>query len=186
MARVKNSELVHLAEMINTRLGITDPDEQYEIHRAYGSPRLERARGSVDVSPRLPAGQLADWQRAFLAGIGAGQIEPTGEALLPARLVGALADLRVAIDDEDGGNDPILDAALIVLDVAGQRHDPVADALAELVESGEVLHEVGSDLYFPNNSTDPPISAQPGWRICMGCHEAYNPDDAELHERCAS
>ena len=43
----------------------------YFVQYAYGRPRLMRQGGSIDVSPRLPAGQLADWMRAFLAGIDA-------------------------------------------------------------------------------------------------------------------
>jgi hypothetical protein len=45
--------------------------ELYRIAYAYGRPRLERAGGSVDVSPRLPAGELAQWMRAYLDGIDA-------------------------------------------------------------------------------------------------------------------
>jgi hypothetical protein len=160
MARVKQSELEHLAEMINTRLGIVDPDAKYEIHRAYGSPRLERELGSVDVSPRLPAGQLADWMRAYLAGIDTGKIEPTGEALLAARLVGALDDLRAALDDDAESGPVLLFAAQAVLDAAK-----------------------GSPVESPR--VEPPANMVVGWRICGGCHESYNPDDAELHERCS-
>jgi hypothetical protein len=68
MARVTRNELDDLAAMVNRRLGADD----YFIQSAYGSPRLMRDGGSRDVSPRLPAGQLADWMRAFLAGIDAG------------------------------------------------------------------------------------------------------------------
>ena len=50
-----------------------DPDLRHTVEYAYGSPRLYRARGSVEVSPRLPAGQLADWMRAYIAGIHAGK-----------------------------------------------------------------------------------------------------------------
>ena len=72
MARTKQVELAALAEMINKRLGIEDPDQRYTIGRANGSPRLHRALESVDVSPRLPAGPLGDWLRAFLDGIDVG------------------------------------------------------------------------------------------------------------------
>jgi hypothetical protein len=67
MSRTTRQELDDLAAMINRRLGADD----YAIGYAYGSPRLERDGGARDVSPRLPAGQLADWMRAFLAGIDA-------------------------------------------------------------------------------------------------------------------
>lgn len=67
MSRTTRAELEELAALINSRLGGGD----YAIGYAYGSPRLERDGGAVDVSPRLPAGQLADWMRAFLAGIDA-------------------------------------------------------------------------------------------------------------------
>lgn len=48
-----------------------DPDRAYTVEYAYGRPRLYRDRGSVEVSPRLPAGELAQWMRAFIAGIDA-------------------------------------------------------------------------------------------------------------------
>jgi hypothetical protein len=48
-----------------------DPDKAYRVEYAYGRPRLVRAGGSVDVSPRLPTGALADWMRAYIAGINA-------------------------------------------------------------------------------------------------------------------
>lgn len=41
----------------------------FSIGYAYGRPRLFRAGESVEVSPRLPRGQLADWMRAYIAGI---------------------------------------------------------------------------------------------------------------------
>lgn len=62
------AELDGLAEMISRAVG-----EPHAIGYAYGRPRLERAGGSVDVSPRLPAGELARWMRAFLAGVDAGR-----------------------------------------------------------------------------------------------------------------
>lgn len=46
-------------------------EREYRVEYAYGRPRLERADGSVDVSPRLPAGELAMWMRAFIAGMDA-------------------------------------------------------------------------------------------------------------------
>jgi hypothetical protein len=68
--RVTADELDHLAEWLNMILE-RPADEAYEIEWAYGRLRLVRNRGSVDVSPRLPKGQLAVWIRAYIAGIGA-------------------------------------------------------------------------------------------------------------------
>jgi hypothetical protein len=42
--------------------------QPYTVEYAYGSPRLMARDGSVDVSPRLPRGELAQWLRAFIAG----------------------------------------------------------------------------------------------------------------------
>jgi hypothetical protein len=67
-------ELEQLAKTINIALGLeVDPDKQYFVQWAYGQPRLMRAGGSVEVSPRLPSGQLAQWMRAFYAGVWAGR-----------------------------------------------------------------------------------------------------------------
>lgn len=69
MTRTTNRELDELAAIINRVLEVDD----YFIQSAYGQPRLVRAGGSVEVSPRLAKGDLAQWMRAFLAGITAGQ-----------------------------------------------------------------------------------------------------------------
>jgi hypothetical protein len=60
-------ELEHLAEMIDRRLSL--PEGTHDVEYAYGRPRLVSNGGSKDVSPRLPAGQLEDWMRAYLGGI---------------------------------------------------------------------------------------------------------------------
>lgn len=44
------------------------PTADFSLDRAYGRHRLVRKGGSVDVSPRLPSGQLDEWMRAFRAG----------------------------------------------------------------------------------------------------------------------
>ena len=75
--RTTRKELDQLALMIDGRLyGWSLIDQQrrplardYFVQWAYGQPRLMRKGGSVEVSPRLPAGQLALWMRAFLAGM---------------------------------------------------------------------------------------------------------------------
>lgn len=65
------ADLKQLLAVLNR---LTDGD--YEIGYAYGRPRLLRAGGSVDVSPRLPRGQLVDWMRAYIAGIEWAQAAP--------------------------------------------------------------------------------------------------------------
>jgi hypothetical protein len=57
-----------------------DQDAAYTIEYAYGRPRLMRAHGSVDVSPRLSTGELAQWMRAFVAGIDAARHVPEAPA----------------------------------------------------------------------------------------------------------
>ena len=79
--RTTRAELDQLCNIVNHALlcnpGVrcTDLDQKraYEIQYAYGRPRLVRANGSVDVSPRLSTGELAQWMRAFLDGIEAGR-----------------------------------------------------------------------------------------------------------------
>lgn len=65
--RTKRSDLDQLARMID--LALETPSGTHFVQYAYGSPRLHRDGGAVDVSPRLPAGALADWMRAYLHGI---------------------------------------------------------------------------------------------------------------------
>ena len=67
--RTTNAELNQLVRIINSNVG-TYPND-YSLDNAYGSNKLVRKAGSVSVSPRLPAGQLAEWMRAFLAGTSA-------------------------------------------------------------------------------------------------------------------
>ena len=79
MGRTTRADLDGLANIINhallcepgTPCERLDPAQAYTVAYAYGRPRLERANGSVDVSPRLPRGELAQWMRAYIAGIGA-------------------------------------------------------------------------------------------------------------------
>jgi hypothetical protein len=68
MPRTTQSDLNHLVEALNLAT-----DRDYEIQYAYGSPRLVRKGGSVDVSPRLPAGQLRLFMEGMLTGIWAMQ-----------------------------------------------------------------------------------------------------------------
>lgn len=105
--RTKQADLVALAELINTRLGIDDDDEKYTVGRQDGSPRLHRKRQSVDVSPRLPAGRLEDWMSAFLEGISVGQ----GSGWLVRNATAEIDSLREVVEDVDGGSDAIEDAA---------------------------------------------------------------------------
>ena len=46
----------------------------YYIETAYGKPRLFKkdGPGCIEVSPRLPSGQLYDWMFAFIGGIDLG------------------------------------------------------------------------------------------------------------------
>ncbi len=77
MTRTTRAELEQLAAIITHALECqpgtpcTDTANVYAIEVAYGRPRLVRAGGSVDVSPRLPAGDLAMWMRSFIAGMDA-------------------------------------------------------------------------------------------------------------------
>jgi hypothetical protein len=66
MTRTTRTELHQLAIVINTAL--ETPDE-YFVQWGYGQPRLFRAGGGVEVSPRLPAGELVRWMNAFIDGI---------------------------------------------------------------------------------------------------------------------
>ncbi len=70
MTRTSMAQLDGLAEMIDNALGLECGT--HRIDRAYGRPRLVRSGGSVDVSPRLAAGELASWMRAYHVGIIAG------------------------------------------------------------------------------------------------------------------
>ena len=68
--RTTRADLDELARIINTYLGT--PGE-YFVQYAYSQPRLFREDGAREVSPRLPAGQLALWMQAFIKGIDAGR-----------------------------------------------------------------------------------------------------------------
>ena len=61
MTQTTRADLDQLARMIDLALSL--PPGSHAIEYAYGSPRLVRDGGSVDVSPRLPAGELARWVR---------------------------------------------------------------------------------------------------------------------------
>jgi hypothetical protein len=63
--------LDELADLINRRLG--ELSGTYFVQFAYGRPRLFRSGGAVEVSPRLPTGELAQWMRAYISGIEAAQ-----------------------------------------------------------------------------------------------------------------
>ena len=71
VTRTTRAELDTLAAIIDNRLHV--PDGTHQIGYAYGRPRLERNGGSVDVSPRLPTGELAQGMRAYLAGMDAAE-----------------------------------------------------------------------------------------------------------------
>ena len=66
MVRTTRPDLDHLAAIIERLTG-----QEHRIVYAYGQPRLYRAGGSVEVSPRLAAGDLAQWMQAYIAGISA-------------------------------------------------------------------------------------------------------------------
>ena len=67
--RATRAELDQLATIIDKALGL--PPGTYHIQSAYGRPRLFRNSGSVEVSPRLPSGRLAQWMHAYIGGINA-------------------------------------------------------------------------------------------------------------------
>lgn len=69
--RTTHQELRDLAAMASRATG-----EEYTVEWAYGRPRLYRAGGSIEVSPRLSTGDMAEWLYAFLAGIDAGKKAP--------------------------------------------------------------------------------------------------------------
>jgi hypothetical protein len=75
--RTTAADLDELARIINRALGLTDrPDDAYDVEYAYGRPRLYRAGGSREVSPRLSTGELAEWMRAYIDGIDAARRRP--------------------------------------------------------------------------------------------------------------
>lgn len=67
MARTTTRELDLLAKLAGELAG----DTSMFIGHAYGHPRLESHGGAFEVSPRLPAGELATWIHAYIEGIGA-------------------------------------------------------------------------------------------------------------------
>lgn len=66
MTRITRNQLDTRAIIIDRVLDL--PVDTHTVEYAYGQPRLVRDGGSVDVSPRLPSGQLNDWMGAFIAG----------------------------------------------------------------------------------------------------------------------
>lgn len=64
MARTTRADLDHLER----RLELTLHGQDWLIQYAYGQPRLLRKNGSINVSPRLPAGRLKEWIEAYLEG----------------------------------------------------------------------------------------------------------------------
>lgn len=52
-----------MAQMLAKATGV-----DFEVEWAYGAPRLMANRGSRDVSPRLPSGELLQWMHAFFDG----------------------------------------------------------------------------------------------------------------------
>lgn len=63
--RISRQHLDAVVDRLNREL----PGHDYSIGVAYGSPRLERNGGSVNVSPRLPKGRLYEWMHAYCDGI---------------------------------------------------------------------------------------------------------------------
>lgn len=69
MARTTRKHLETLVKRVTEKTG-----GPHVIDSAYGAHRLNRivdmdSRAETHVSPRLPAGQLADWMRAYLQGL---------------------------------------------------------------------------------------------------------------------
>ena len=67
MRRTTIEDLDHLAGMISRML-----KQSYTIGYAYGRPRLYTKNESVEVSPRLPKGELMQWMEVLIQGIGLG------------------------------------------------------------------------------------------------------------------
>lgn len=63
--RITDKDLEQLCVVMNN---LTDHKYDFSVEWAYGAPRLVRKKGSVDVSPRLPSGELTRWIRAFMGG----------------------------------------------------------------------------------------------------------------------
>lgn len=68
MARTSKSDLNHKADSLSKLTGM-----DFSVEWAYGRPRLMVDRGSRDVSPRLPSGELSQWIQAFWMGIQLGK-----------------------------------------------------------------------------------------------------------------
>ena len=83
--RTTKAELHALAARINeyrAQLGLSG---NYVVRYAYDRPRLEKLDnsdergGAVNISPRLPPGELAQWMHAYLDGMNAARRELVGE-----------------------------------------------------------------------------------------------------------
>ena len=66
MQRVHRSDLEGIVTLISKQ---TSNRHRFALGRAYGGYRLERCEGSIDVSPRLKAGQMYTWLHAFKDGL---------------------------------------------------------------------------------------------------------------------
>jgi len=62
--RVTKKQLQNKAEFIGKISGL-----DITVGYAYGHPRAYLKNESVELSPRLPAGQLMDWLEAFQQGL---------------------------------------------------------------------------------------------------------------------
>ena len=78
MTRTTKHELQLLVDMINRRLGLND-DQAFTLGYAYGGVRVERARGSVDVSPRGTKAETASYLHAFLDGVDHARLKVEGK-----------------------------------------------------------------------------------------------------------
>lgn len=70
MTRTTRADLGSMANAIDDALDL--PRGTHYVQYAYGEPRLlkdDAEGGAEDVSPRLPAGRLMDWMRAYKSGI---------------------------------------------------------------------------------------------------------------------
>lgn len=67
MNRTPRAELDELAALIDGALDL--PPGTHFVERGAGGYRLFTRGGAKEVSPRLPAGAVADWMRAYLEGI---------------------------------------------------------------------------------------------------------------------
>lgn len=63
------ADLDQLARIINNLRETPPPHpDQVFVQFAYGQPRLFKAGGAIEVSPRLPKRDLEAWMRAYYSG----------------------------------------------------------------------------------------------------------------------